>query len=357
VATRQLTFSTAPDEAEVVFIAVGTPVDAHGVTLLGSLDAVVASLAALPPMVVVIKSTVPVGTTARVAHALPQHHVAFNPEFLREGSALDDFRQPARVVIGTDSARAREVLLELHRPLGAPTLTMDSRSAELAKYGANAMLATRISFMNELSHLASATGADLAHVQQALGSDPRIGPHHLSAGIGWGGSCLPKDLSALRALGREHALPTALLDAVHDVNERQKRVLVERAKSRFGSLEGKQFAVWGLSFKPQTDDLRGSPALELVEALLAEGARVRVFDPVAMASARAALASRVTLGSDAYEVLAGADAVFVATEWDAFRQADPVRMRAVMTGSLVFDGRGCCPREAFARAGLTVIGV
>ncbi len=340
VATGRLTFSTAPAETEVVFIAVGTPVDAHGITQLGSLDAVVASLTALPSMVVVIKSTVPVGTTARVADALPQHHVAFNPEFLREGSALGDFRQPARVIIGTDSARAREVLLELHRPLGAPTLTMDSRSAELAKYGANAMLATRISFMNELSHLVSATGADLAHVQQALGSDPRIGPHHLSAGIGWGGSCLPKDLSALRALGREHALPTALLDAVHDVNERQKRVLVERAKAHFGSFVGLQFAVWGLSFKPDTDDLRGSPALELVEALLAEGAQVRVFDPVAMTAARAVLGVRVAWGRDLYEVLEGADALFVATEWQVFRAADLSRVKGALRQPVVFDGRG-----------------
>lgn len=356
VASGRLTFSASLVEADAVFIAVGTPVDASGVTQLGSLDALVTSLAAMPPAVVVIKSTVPVGTTARVAAALPHHHIAFNPEFLREGSALDDFRQPSRVIIGTDSARARDVLLELHRPLGAPVLEMDSRSAELAKYAANAMLATRISFMNELSHLATAAAADLAQVQHGVGSDPRIGPHYLSAGLGWGGSCLPKDLSALRALGREHGQTTALLDAVHEVNERQKRVLVDRAKAHLGSLAGLQLAVWGLSFKPDTDDVRGSPALELVEALLSEGARVRVFDPAAMPSARRVLAARVDWGDDPWTTLTGADAVFLATEWGVFREAQPVRMREALRGTFVFDGRGCFDRAAFARAGLTVVG-
>jgi UDPglucose 6-dehydrogenase len=339
-ASGRLTFSASPVEADAVFIAVGTPVNASGVTQLGSLDALVTSLAVMLPTVVVLKSTVPVGTTARVAASLPRHHVAFNPEFLREGSALDDFRRPSRIIIGTDSARARDVLLELHRPLGASVLVMDSRSAELSKYAANAMLATRISFMNELSHLATSTGADLAQVQQAIGSDPRIGPHYLSAGIGWGGSCLPKDLSALRALGREHGQTTALLDAVHDVNERQKRVLVDRAKAHFGSLAGLQLAVWGLSFKPDTDDLRGSPALALVEALLAEGAQVGVFDPVAMPGARAVLGDRVTWGRELYEVLVGADALFVATEWRAFREADLSRVKAALRRPVVFDGRG-----------------
>ncbi len=339
------------------FIAVGTPPDEDG---SADLQHVVAAARAIGRhmdgyRVVVTKSTVPVGTADRVRAALldeldkrgvkHEFSVVSNPEFLKEGAAVEDFMRPDRIVIGTDDARAEALLRELYAPFQRNherILRMSVRSAELTKYAANAMLATRISFMNELANLAERLGADIEAVRQGMGSDPRIGYHFLYAGAGYGGSCFPKDVSALQRTAQEAGLPLRLLGAVSAVNESQKHVLGDKIRARFGErLSGRRFAIWGLAFKPNTDDLREAASRVLIDDLLAAGASVRAYDPVAGDAARRLYADepRVEIADGAQAALEGCDALAIVTEWREFRSPDFAGLRASLSAPVIFDGR------------------
>lgn len=350
-------------ESEVIFIAVGTPPDEDGSADLQHVLSVARTIGehANGEKVVVTKSTVPVGTARKVREAIEESsshpvHVCSNPEFLKEGAAIDDFMKPDRVVIGTDSDRAREILEDLYEPFvrtGNPILAMDIASAEITKYAANAMLATRISFMNMVSRLCSKVGADVNQVRQGIGSDGRIGPTFLFPGVGYGGSCFPKDVKALARTMGELGVDGGILDAVERVNEGQKRHLVELLEKRFGgsNLKGRTFAVWGLSFKPGTDDMREAPSLVVVEGLLERGANVRVHDFEAMEEARRHFGDRVTYSEDPYEALDDADAVLILTEWKPYRRPDLERMRSLLRQPLVLDGRNLYDPERMRTAG------
>jgi UDPglucose 6-dehydrogenase len=371
VREQRLAFTTALPEAvrgaAVVFIAVGTPGLATGEAEVRPVLAVAKAVgqALTGYAVVAVKSTVPVGTGERVRAAIAAEtakpfDVVSNPEFLKEGAAIDDFLKPARVIIGTESERARKVMEDLYAPFlrrEKRILFMDVRSAELTKYAANAMLATRISFMNDMAALCERVGADVELVRQGLGSDSRIGAEFLYPGVGYGGSCLPKDVRALLATGREVGLELGLLAAVEATNERQKTFLVEKARRHFGSLAGRCFAVWGLAFKPRTDDLREAPALKLIDALLSEDAQVTVYDPAAMPNARRHFGDRVTFAELPYDALGGADALFVVTEWNEFRAPDFARMKALLKTPVVFDGRNIYAPSRLRELGFTWYGV
>jgi UDPglucose 6-dehydrogenase len=306
-----------------------------------------------PEKVVITKSTVPVGTAAKVRQAIARHtrrrfHVCSNPEFLKEGAAVQDFMKPDRVVVGVDSEYARQRLGELYAPFlrsGNPVLFMDIASAEITKYAANAMLATRISFMNTIAGLCAAVGADVDHVRKGIGTDERIGPGFLFAGIGYGGSCFPKDVKALVHTLREHAVDSAILDGVEQVNARQKSLLLDRVAERFGEdLSGRTFAVWGLSFKPETDDMREAPSLTVVRGLVERGARVQAHDPEARHEAERHFADLLAGGSlifcdHNYDCLPGADALLILTEWHAYRTPDFNRIRTSLNAPVVLDGR------------------
>ncbi|MFT3714313.1 MAG: UDP-glucose/GDP-mannose dehydrogenase family protein [Archangium sp.] len=327
--------TTLREPVELIFIAVNAPLD--DVT---ALDRVVAALA--DASTVVLKSTVAVGTAAHLARKFPSHTFVSNPEFLREGSALADFRSPARVVIGTADERARRRVASLYA--GAPVLFMDSRSAELAKLAANAMLATRVSVMNELARLADSHGADITRIRDVLGSDPRIGSAFLDAGIGFGGSCLPKDLGAL-------STSSPLFAAIDDANLRARHALVDKALAHFsGSLRGKRLGVWGLSFKPNTDDTRESPALAVTLALLELGAQVTVFDPRARDARLNHAASPEAAATDA-------EALFILTEWPEFTRVDLAKLATVMKHRVIFDGRNLLEPSHARSQGFTWFGV
>jgi UDPglucose 6-dehydrogenase len=363
----RLRFTTATADAvaraEVVIIAVGTPPRADGSADVGCvLEAAHQIGRAIDGYTVVVtKSTVPVGTTERVQGAIRAETdrpfaVASNPEFLKEGDAVADFMKPARVVIGADDPRAAEVLRTLYRDMlrtSDRVMVMDIRSAELTKYAANAMLATRISFMNELARLAEVVGADIEQIRRGIGADPRIGPKFLFAGAGFGGSCFPKDLHALLHTGRELGVPLAILSAVDQVNEHQKHALARRVLSHFGTdtLDGRRIAVWGLAFKPQTDDIRESPALAVIADLRAAGAQVAGYDPVAGPRVREALGDAIDLAEDPYAAAAGADAVVLVTEWHELRQPDFGRLRRAMRTPTLFDGRNVWSADQARRAG------
>ncbi len=318
----RLTFTTSVGEAversEVVFIAVGTPPDEDGSADLQHVLAVAGTIGEHMngPKLVVTKSTVPVGTAERVRAEIAQRtrtpfHVCSNPEFLKEGAAVEDFMKPDRVVVGVDSDEAAKVIEELYAPFvrtGNPLIVMDIPSAEMTKYAANAMLATRISFMNQIARLCEAVGASVTHVRRGIGSDRRIGPAFLFPGPGYGGSCFPKDVKALIRTAADRSVPVDILDAVEKANEAQKQVLFEKLQRHVGDLHQRTIAVWGLAFKAETDDVRESPALVLIEALLCAGAKVQVHDPAAMKSAARHLGSRVTYAEHAYDALDGADA-------------------------------------------------
>ncbi|MCS7173059.1 MAG: UDP-glucose/GDP-mannose dehydrogenase family protein [Armatimonadetes bacterium] len=359
----QLTFTgelgQAAEGAEVVFCAVGTPSGRNGEADLSALEEVVEGLSRLRDgaRIVAIKSTVPVGTTDRVARRLGrcgEFHVACNPEFLREGSAVADFFHPHRTVIGTRSPFAARRLRELFEPLGAPVLLTDPPTAEMIKYAANAFLATKISFINEIAALCEHVGADLRVVTEGLGLDPRIGPHYLRAGIGFGGSCLPKDVRALAELAREYLLEPVLLEAVLRVNEGQRRRFVDRVEALLGGLSGKTVAVLGLAFKAGTDDVRESPAISIVERLMARGAAVRVHDPVAAERARQRIPALACF-PDPYEAAGGADAVLVLTDWPEYRDLDWQEVRRRVRRPLVVDGRGMGIARQLAAAGFRVV--
>jgi len=354
VKEKRLSFTTdlakAVGPSQVVFIAVGTPEGESGDADLQYVIAAAKQIgqAIRHYTVVVDKSTVPVGTADKVREAIAREttvefDVVSNPEFLKEGAALEDFLKPDRVVIGVDSERARKLMGELYAPFVRtenPIFFMDTRSAELTKYAANAMLATRISFMNDIALLCEKVGADVDFVRKGLGADRRIGYPFLFPGVGYGGSCFPKDVKALVATAREFGLELDLLRAVERTNERQKRLLVNKALKHFGgSVSGKHFAVWGLAFKPKTDDMREAPAIEVIEGLVGKGATVSAHDPVSEKVARRYFGDRIRYATTPYEAIEGADALFVVTEWNEFRHPDFDRMRATMKTPVVFDGR------------------
>jgi UDPglucose 6-dehydrogenase len=362
--------SAAVKQSQVVFIAVGTPQGEDGNADLRIAMKVAHEIAAQVERytVVVNKSTVPVGTASRMQAEIADRtrvpvDVVSNPEFLKEGAAIDDFLRPDRIVIGTTSEKARALMAELYAPFvrtESPIYFMDPRSAELTKYAANAMLATRISFVNEMAALCERVGADVDSVRKAVGADKRIGHPFLFPGAGYGGSCFPKDVKALVATARNQGLDFALLAAVDAVNDRQKRLLAQKARAYFqghGGLRGKKCAVWGLAFKPKTDDLRQAPALALIEELLAEGAVVSVHDPVAMEAARHQLGDRVQFASSPYAALEGAEALFLVTEWNEFRQPDFDRIKKQMARPVLFDGRNVWNPVRLRELGFTYFGI
>ncbi|MEN9795444.1 MAG: hypothetical protein RLZZ150_421 [Bacteroidota bacterium] len=323
-------------------------------TLLNELDIT-------DPRIVINKSTVPVGTAARVAAIFAEHapirrvDVVSNPEFLREGFAVDDFMKPDRVVVGTSSAYAAEIMRDVYEPFvrtGAPILVFDEKSAEVTKYAANAFLAVKISFMNDLSEYCEHVGADIEKIRLGIGTDGRIGKRFLFSGIGYGGSCFPKDVKAIIHAANEVGSPLEIVEATKHVNDRQVRRFIDRIMRRFdGQLQGRVIAVWGLSFKPNTDDVREAPALIIIDALLDAGASVRVYDPEAMDTARRHLGDRVTYCETSYDAIAGVDALVIATEWNEFRKPDTARMKAEMLRPLVFDGRNMYELEDMAADG------
>jgi len=362
----RLAFTTdvawAIGEADVVFIAVGTPPDEDGsADLRHVLDvAKTIATAARRELVVVTKSTVPVGTAAKVAAVIAKDcrhpfHMVSNPEFLKEGAAIDDFMKPDRVVLGAESDFARGVMAELYAPFvrtGAPIIFMDIASAELTKYAANAMLATRISFMNEIANLCERVGANVDLVRRGIGSDERIGPSFLFPGPGYGGSCFPKDVQALVRTAREHGASLDILESVEAVNARQKHRVSEKLAAALGEgIRGARIAMWGLAFKANTDDMRESPALTIVEDLLALGAKIVAHDPVAMPEARHRLGKRIEYAESSYDAISGADALAVVTEWNEYRHPDFERMRSLLRRPIVVDGRNLYDAEKMARHG------
>jgi UDPglucose 6-dehydrogenase len=370
----RLAFTTdvaaAVSESEVIFIAVGTPPGEDGSADLKHVLAVAETIGRSMPedgaeKIVITKSTVPVGTAAKVKEAIRRHtdrpfHVCSNPEFLKEGAALQDFMKPDRVVVGVESEHARQRLAELYGPFvrtGNPILFMDIASAEITKYAANAMLATRISFMNTIAQLCEAVGADVGLVRQGIGTDERIGPGFLFAGIGYGGSCFPKDVKALVHTLNVTGVDAAILEGVEKVNAAQKKVLLQRVVERFGEdLSGRVFAVWGLSFKPETDDMREAPSLDVVRGLASRGATVRAHDPEARKEAAHYFADLLAEGSlllceHNYDCLEGADALLILTEWLAYRNPDFDRIRASLAEPVIMDGRNLWDPARMAELG------
>lgn len=367
--------AAAVSHGTILFIAVGTPAAEDGSADLQHVLAVAAAIGRHMNdyKVVVGKSTVPVGTAQRVRATIAAElrrrakvqsfAVVSNPEFLKEGAAIDDFMRPDRVVVGSDDEQATLLMRALYTPFlrnRDRMLLMDVCSAELTKYVANAMLATRISFMNEMAALAERVGADIEQVRVGIGSDPRIGTHFLYAGCGWGGSCLPKDVRALQSMGADAGLDLTLLTAAQEINNRQQRLLSDRVVERFGeNLQGLSFGMWGLAFKPGTDDLREAPSLVIIEELLRRGARVRAFDPVAMPnmSLRRPSQANLELVADPFAAAADASALLVVTEWREFRSPDFLELRAVMRTPVVFDGRNLYDPAKMLHLGFEHIGI
>lgn len=354
VAEGRLAFTT--DLADAVrkslfcFIAVGTPQGDDGSADLGAAIRVAAEIAEAMDgyRVIVTKSTVPVGTAERIRQVVSSRtkhpfDVVSNPEFLKEGAAIEDFMKPDRVVIGTDSPRARSLLQELYEPFvrtEQPILFMSTESAEMTKYCANSMLAARISLMNEFANLCEKVGANIDDVRRGVGFDRRIGQHFLFPGVGYGGSCFPKDVKAVIRTAEQHGLDFRMLRAAEEVNARQKRQLVEKVMQHFGEyLRGMRFAVWGLAFKPRTDDMREAPSITIIEALLRSGAEVHAHDPEALGEARKIFGDRIHYHRVNYDALRGADALLVVTEWNEFRRPDFDRMKQLMKHPVIFDGR------------------
>jgi UDPglucose 6-dehydrogenase len=375
----RLSFTTdlgaAVRQARVIFLAVGTPQSETGDADLSAVwavgDEIARHLKDLPPgppgsRVVVIKSTVPVGTNARLHDRLqaadcPHVDVASNPEFLKEGAAIDDFMKPDRVVVGVRRPEVAEVLRELYAPFlrtERPFLVMSPESAEMTKYAANGMLATKISFINEMANLCDRLGADVNDVRRGIGHDVRIGFQFLHPGPGYGGSCFPKDVQAILGMGRNLGLPLHLSEAVDQVNQLQKQVLFGKIRRHFGAgLAGKTIAVWGLAFKPRTDDIRESPALALIDALLDAGAAVRAHDPEAMENVRAVYGPKIVYSDRPYGAIEGADALAVVTEWQEFRNPDFEVMRRLLKGAVVFDGRNLYEPKTMRGYGFTYYGI
>jgi len=362
----RLTFTTdlaaAIEHAELIFLALPTPPGEDGSADLSYILGVAKELGKIIKdyKVIVDKSTVPVGTAEKVHAAIAENaqvdfDVVSNPEFLREGFAVDDFMKPDRVVIGTSSARAQKVMEQLYKPFvrqGNPIIFMDEKSAELTKYAANSFLATKITFMNEIANFCELVGADVDKVRIGIGSDTRIGKRFLFPGIGYGGSCFPKDVQALVKSGRQENFEFEILNAVMAVNENQKTVLMPKIKNFFrNDLKGKKIALWGLAFKPDTDDIREAPALYMVDALLHEGAEVKAYDPEAMDNVRALIGDKINYATTEYEALSEADALVICTEWGVFRNPDFGKMKAMMKDAVIFDGRNLFEVEDMTELG------
>ena len=361
------------NEVDILFIAVGTPTGEGGEADLQYVFAVAEEIGQLATkhLLVVTKSTIPVGTTDRVEEIIRAGYakrglatleldMANNPEFLKEGAAIKDFMSPDRVVVGYKSDYAKNLLHRLYRPFllnNYRVICMDIHSSELTKYASNAMLATRISFMNELANLAEAIGADISLVREGMGSDKRIGKAFLYPGCGYGGSCFPKDVQALASTGREHGRPLTIIEQVHKVNEWQKLRPYEKVVEHLGDLKGKKVAVWGLAFKPETDDMRQAPSIVVINELIKAGAEVAAFDPIAIENARNILPSGVTYGQDIYDVVEGADALILLTEWKQFRLPNWKRVKELMRGNLVVDGRNIYPMDELEALGLVYTGI
>jgi UDPglucose 6-dehydrogenase len=354
--------------ARLVFIAVGTPQKEDGAANLDNLWAVSDSLAAVlnGPHIIVLKSTVPVGTNRALAERLAARgkqvvEVASNPEFLKEGAAVEDFMKPDRVVVGVRRLEVAQVLHELYAPFlrtERPFLAMSPESAEMTKYVANAMLATKISFINEMANLCERMGADINDVRRGIGHDARIGFPFLFPGAGFGGSCFPKDISSLIYMSRQLDVPARLMEAVHRVNEDQKQVLPRKIRKHYGSaLRDKTLTVWGLAFKPRTDDIREAPALTLIDAMLAEGVKLRVHDPEALANVRALYGDRLVYCDRPYGTLEGADGLAIVTEWQEFRHPDFEVMRRLMREPVIFDGRNLYEPKTLEGYGFTYYGI
>ena len=363
----RLSFTTdlpqAIGSAEVIFIAVGTPPGEDGSADLQHVLEVAGLIGRhmQREVVVVTKSTVPVGSAARIGKAVAaearfQFHMCSNPEFLKEGDAVEDFMRPDRVILGVESAHARRVMTELYSPFvrtGKPILLMDISSAEMTKYAANGMLATRISFMNEIANLCDKLGANVDFVRRGIGSDSRIGPSFLFPGPGYGGSCFPKDVKALVKMGAEAGVSLQVLAAVESTNERQKRVLMEKVRCALGdALAGKRVALWGLAFKAGTDDMREAPALTLIQELLEEGVSICAHDPAAMEHARALLGNRIDYAETNYEALVGADALVVVTDWNEYRHPDFERVKRTLRQPVIIDGRNLYDVEKMRELGV-----
>ena len=350
---QRLLFTTdlksAVQNSSIIFIAVGTPQGPNGHANLEYVRNTSKGIAKAMDgfKIIVTKSTVPVGTADQIRLWMSEETsqpfaVVSNPEFMKEGAAVEDFMKPDRVVLGGDHAEALEIIKELYEPFlrtGNQILVMDSRSAEMSKYAANAMLATKISFINEVSRLCEYMGADINEVRRAIALDRRIGQHFIFPGVGYGGSCFPKDIRAIISMGGDEE-EMSLMKAVEEVNERQKRVLVEKVKRRFGAkLSGKTFAVWGLAFKPRTDDMRDAPAIVVIDALLDSGARIQAFDPEATVEAKKIFGDRIVYAARNYDALDGASALLVLTEWNEFRRPDFERIKELLKEPIIFDGR------------------
>lgn len=357
--TGRLFFSTSLEESisdcEAVFIAVGTPPDEDGSADLKYVLSVASEIGRYMKnyLLVITKSTVPIKTAEKVREAVQnalnqrgsklEFDVASNPEFLKEGAAINDFLKPDRIIVGTDSERAEKIIQRLYKPFllnNHPLIFMDIRSAEMTKYAANAMLATKISFINEIANLCEIVGADVNMVRRGIGSDPRIGNKFIYAGAGYGGSCFPKDVKALVKTGLEYNSPLRILQSVEDANDHQKTVLALKVMAHFdGDIKNRNIAIWGLSFKPETDDMREAPSLMIIDKLLKEGAKIKAYDPVAMEEAERKLEGSIEFCANKYDAIKDADALVVITEWSEFRIPDYPKMRQLMKESLIFDGR------------------
>lgn len=349
---------------EVIFICIGTPPREDGSADLSAIEACIKAIAqhVAHKTILVMKSTVPVGTCARtetLVASIAKHPIVVlsNPEFLKEGSAVDDFLRPDRVVVGSEDPQAAEMLRELYLPFVRnqhPILIVRRAASEMIKYAANCYLSTRISFINQVANVCEAMGIDINEVRAGIGLDARIGSHFMYPGIGYGGSCFPKDVQALYHVAKGVGIEADLLDAVHAVNERQKGLLVERIRSHFkGNLAGRAFAVWGVAFKAKTDDIREAPALRIIQSLLNAGATIRAHDPKAMPNLHREFGDRVTCHADAYEAAQGADALIVCTEWNEFRSPDFERLAKALTQPIIFDGRNLYAPEEMRRRGFT----
>ncbi|WP_420384948.1 UDP-glucose dehydrogenase family protein [Roseivirga sp.] len=360
-------------DTEAVFIAVGTPPGEDGSADLKYVLAVAREIGQHMSdyLVVVTKSTVPVGTAKKVKDAVQDElnkrgsdlkfDVASNPEFLKEGAAIQDFLKPDRIVVGVESEEAKKIMEKLYKPFllnGHPTIFMDVPSAEMTKYAANSMLATKISFMNDIANLCEIMGADVNMVRKGIGSDSRIGTKFIYPGVGYGGSCFPKDVKALIKTADENGYQMKVLKAVEDVNDTQKSVLVTKVKKYFGDdLNGKTFGVWGLSFKPKTDDMREAPSIVIINQLIAAGAKVKAFDPVAMEEAHRDLGETITYAKDEYEALVDADALLLVTEWPEFRVPNFNVVGKLLKNKVIFDGRNIYDREELKELGYTYYGI
>lgn len=376
IKAQRLNFTTHLSEniqdANAIFIAVGTPPDKEGNADLQYVKAVAKEIGENMQdyLVVVTKSTVPVGTSQLIKKTIEEQlekrnspiefDVASNPEFLKEGAAIDDFMKPDRVVIGVENDRAKKMLEKIYKPFqlnGYRIIYMDVTSAELTKYTANAMLATRISFMNDIANICEKVGANINQIRAGIGADPRIGKKFLYAGLGYGGSCFPKDVKALIKTGEELNHPLRILQAVDDVNQDQKQVLFHKISKAFKNLKGKTIAVWGLSFKPNTDDLREAPAIDLIHDLVKSGVRVRAVDPVAAHEAKKILPPEVEYCEDVYTSAQGADAIALVTEWNQFRFPNWGKLKKMMNDSHIFDGRNIYDLELIESKGFTYHGI